>query len=62
MYRTYSIQILVESEDRKNRRYTRRCKATKERVASVRSHVNSPFGTSAHNLLHPFATPSFLAS
>jgi hypothetical protein len=29
---------------------------------TVGSHVNSPFGTSAHNLLHPFATPSFLAS
>jgi len=28
----------------------------------VGSHVNSPFGTSAHDLLHPFATPSFLAS
>jgi molecular chaperone DnaK (HSP70) len=29
---------------------------------AVGSHVNSPFGTSAHNLLYPFATPSFLAS
>jgi hypothetical protein len=28
----------------------------------VGSHVNSPFGTSAHDLLYPFATPSFLAS
>jgi hypothetical protein len=32
------------------------------RTVHVGSHVNSPFGTSAHNLLYPFATPSFLAS
>jgi hypothetical protein len=62
MYRTYNVQILVESEDWKNGGYTWRCKTTKERVASVRSHMNSPFGTSAHNLLYPFITPSFLAS
>jgi hypothetical protein len=62
MYRTYSVQTLVESEDWKNRGYTWCCKTTKKRVASVGSHVNSPFGTSAHDLLYPFATPSFLAS
>jgi hypothetical protein len=27
-------------------------------TVSVGSHVNSPFGTSAHDLLHPFATLS----